>query len=79
MFSGTKFKFDVMEEIVKAAELEARLKVTRKTLHTWSENGQMPKKIRLVKGGRATGWLKSEIDEWLEERLASRDLEGDKK
>ena len=38
-------------------------------------SGQLPPPIRISDGGRAVAWIKSELDEWLAERIAKRDSE----
>jgi prophage regulatory protein len=37
--------------------------------------GRLPQPIRISDGGRAVAWIKSELDEWLAERIAKRDSE----
>ncbi len=36
--------------------------------------GEFPKPIRL--GPNAVGWLETEIDQWIDERVAARDAEA---
>jgi len=68
-----------MDRIIKQDELSDRMGVTRQTLYNWEKNGQMPKRFKLAKDGRAVGWLESEIEDWISERVAARELEGAEK
>lgn len=43
----------------------------RSTIYKFMADEVFPKTIPL--GGRAVGWLESEIEEWMEQRLALRD------
>ncbi|OAJ96186.1 AlpA family transcriptional regulator [Vibrio bivalvicida] len=43
----------------------------RSTIYKFMDEDIFPKTIPL--GGRAVGWLESEIEEWMESRLALRD------
>ena len=44
----------------------------RSTLYLYMKNDQFPKPIKL--GMRSVGWIKEEIDEWLQQRKNSRNL-----
>ncbi|WP_152472389.1 MULTISPECIES: AlpA family transcriptional regulator [unclassified Vibrio] len=43
----------------------------RSTIYKFMDEDIFPKTIPL--GGRAVGWLESEIEEWMESRLSMRD------
>ncbi|NOI78810.1 AlpA family transcriptional regulator [Vibrio coralliilyticus] len=45
--------------------------LARSTIYKFMDEDVFPKTIPL--GGRAVGWLESEIEEWMESRLALRD------
>jgi prophage regulatory protein len=36
-------------------------------------SGELPAPIKITDGGRATAWLRSELEEWLVSRIAKRD------
>lgn len=55
--------------ILRRREVEARCGLSRSTIYLRIARGAFPKPICL--GDRAVGWLESEIDAWLEQRLAS--------
>ncbi|MCX8935520.1 AlpA family transcriptional regulator [Vibrio parahaemolyticus] len=45
--------------------------LARSTIYKFMDEDVFPKTIPL--GGRAVGWLESEIEEWMELRLSMRD------
>lgn len=59
-------------KILRLPEIKARTGLSRSTIYLYIAEGRFPKPIAL--GGRAVGWLDSEIDDWLDQRIkASRD------
>lgn len=56
--------------ILRRKELEARLGLSRSTIYLRISQGTFPAPINL--GGRAVGWLESEIDAWLAAQIANR-------
>jgi len=38
-------------------------------------DGRFPKSISLVPGGNSRAWVESEVQEWIDERIAVRDQE----
>ena len=43
--------------------------LSRSYIYALQARGEFPMPIRLVKGGRATGYLRSEIDDWVKGRI----------
>ena len=60
--------------ILRISEVQARTGLSRSTIYAWSADGRFPAPVRL--GGRAVGWIESEIDAWLRERIAESRGEG---
>lgn len=57
--------------ILRRKQVEARTGLSRSTIYQRIADGSFPKSINL--GGRAVGWLESEIENWLAQRVqASR-------
>ncbi len=54
--------------ILRLPEVLARTGLSRSTVYMRLELGRFPKPISL--GGRAVGWIESEIDAWIRERIA---------
>ena len=57
-------------EIKRRPEVEAKTGLSRSTIYEKMKSGTFPKPVKL--GPRAVGWLESDIDAWLEERIAQR-------
>lgn len=65
------------QQILKLSEVKRITSLSGSTIYRMasSEQASFPKPIKL--GQRSSGWLKSEVDQWLNERIeASRGMEG---
>jgi prophage regulatory protein len=60
-------------EVIRLHELEKLTGRKRSSVYEDMAAGRLPKQIKI--GPRAVGWLRSDIDEWLSERVAERDQE----
>ena len=49
--------------------IKARIGLSRYTFHARMEEGRFPKPVAL--GGRAVGWVESEVDDWLTRQIQS--------
>ena len=58
----------MMARILRTPDVLARIGVSRSTLYEWIARGAFPASIPL--GERARGWLESDVDEWIAERVA---------
>ncbi|WP_376697239.1 helix-turn-helix transcriptional regulator [Wenzhouxiangella sp. EGI_FJ10305] len=59
------------EVILRLPHVKARTGLSRSTIYLRIAEGTFPKPISL--GGRAVGWIESEVDDWLEQQIeASR-------
>jgi prophage regulatory protein len=56
------------KRILKLSEVEARVGLKKTTIYKSVQAGTFPAPIAL--GGKARGWVDSEIDQWIEERIA---------
>ena len=57
---------------LRLPEVIARTGLSRSTIYVRLDEGRFPRPVSL--GGRAVGWIESEVDEWIRERIAaSRD------
>ena len=61
-----------MEEkkILDANDMMLILNTSRASLDRWEKAGKIPKRIYL--GARSVGWVKEEVDAWIEERKKAR-------
>ena len=55
--------------ILRRPQVESRTGLRRSTLYTRISEGTFPRPINL--GARAVGWLASEVDAWVAERVAA--------
>jgi len=59
--------------ILRFGEVRKKTGLCRAHVHALAAQGRFPKPLKLVPGGRASGWLCSEINEWIADRVAARD------
>ena len=55
--------------VIKMKELVGVVGISRSYIYALQARGQFPMPISLVQGGRATGYLRSEIDDWVKGRI----------
>jgi prophage regulatory protein len=60
--------------ILRLRDVEERVGLRRANIYRRAATGTFPKPIRL--GPNASGWIESEIDAWLAERVAARDAQA---
>lgn len=64
------------DRILRWPEVQNRTGLCRSHVHGLAAKGKFPTPIKLG-GGRASGWLESEVTAWIAERVAeSRDHRG---
>ena len=56
--------------ILRRKQVEKRTGLSRSTIYLRIQEGTFPKPLNL--GVRAVGWLESEVDGWLKERVTER-------
>lgn len=61
------------DEILRSPDPERQIGVSRSTLWRWSKEGRFPQRVKLA--GRASGYLRSEVEKWLQNREAERPTE----
>ena len=54
--------------ILRLPEVQRRTGLSRSTIYVRLDQGLFPKPVSL--GARAVGWIESEVDEWIRERIA---------
>lgn len=59
------------DEILRSPDPERLIGVHRTTLWRWERAGHFPKRIKLA--SRASGYLRSEVEKWLQDRAAERE------
>ena len=58
------------QHILRLPTVKAITGLSRSNIYLRMSEGSFPRQVNL--GSRAVGWLASEIDHWIEEKLASR-------
>jgi prophage regulatory protein len=56
--------------ILRRRDVEKRVGLSRSSIYSRVQDGKFPRPVNL--GARAVGWLESEIDNWLAEKVAAR-------
>jgi prophage regulatory protein len=71
MFNAAQGGANMATAILRLPAVKARTGLSRSTIYLRVSEGSFPKPVSL--GGRAVGWVESEIQRWLEQRIeASR-------
>lgn len=60
---------------LRLPEVIARTGLSRSTIYVRLDEGRFPRPVSL--GGRAVGWIESEVDEWMRERIAASRSDGE--
>lgn len=56
--------------ILRMRDLRERLKISSSQVFSLIDRGLLPKPFHLVPGGRAVGWLETDIANWILQRKA---------
>ena len=57
------------EDILRLKQVTAKTGISRATIYKSIKSGTFPKQVNL--GPRSVGWLKSEIQNWIQERISA--------
>lgn len=60
------------KRLLKRPEVREKTSLSDSELYRQIGAGTFPRPIRLTPNGRAVAWLESEVDAWIESRLADR-------
>lgn len=61
-------------QILKLKEVVQKTSLCRATVYQMMAAGTFPKSISL--GPRSVGWIESEVEQWLQDRIDQRDQEN---
>jgi prophage regulatory protein len=56
--------------VLRMKDLPPKVGFQPSTIYELIAHGKFPPPFKIVKGGRASGWLESTIDQWLQARSA---------
>ncbi|RZO86146.1 MAG: AlpA family transcriptional regulator [Oceanococcus sp.] len=57
--------------ILRLPEVRARTGLSRSTIYQRMSKGEFPSPVSL--GDRAVGWVEQEVEQWIADRVSSRD------
>ena len=66
---------EVPTRILRLPDVLARTGLSRSTIYVRVANGTFPKPVPL--GARAVGWIESDVDTWIRERIAASRCEAE--
>jgi prophage regulatory protein len=58
--------------VLRIEEVKAKTGLAKSTIYKYADAGIFPRPISL--GGRAVGWIDSEVHEWLQEKQVDRGM-----
>lgn len=67
MFNNASRGANMVNSILRLPDVKARTGLSRSTIYLRISNDDFPEPISL--GGRAVGWLESEINDWLDAKI----------
>ena len=56
--------------VVRLREVMTRTRLSRSTIYVMMAEGRFPRPVPL--GDRSVGWIESELEDWLRDRIAAR-------
>lgn len=62
---------NMSDNILRINQVIQKTGLSRSVIYEEIKNGRFPKQVKLAK--RSSGWLESEINKWIKERIAERD------
>ena len=74
MTSVIKQKKQGQVRFLRLPDVLARTGLSRSTIYVRLDQGRFPRPVSL--GARAVGWIESEVDEWIRERIAESRSDG---
>ena len=60
----------VLSRILRFPEVNLKTGLCRSHVHQLVSKGQFPSPIKLTPNGRASGWIESEVNAWLDQRIS---------
>jgi len=61
------------EKLLRIKQVQDRTSLSKSYIYQLCSQNQFPKSIQLVAGGSSVAWIESEIQEWIDSRIAARD------
>lgn len=64
---------DQSRKLIRIRTVTELTGLSKSYIYALSEKGLFPKNIQLVPGGTSVAWVESEVEEWIEQRIQSRE------
>ena len=62
------------ERILRRKEVETVTGLGRSVIYELMADGTFPKSVPLLVNGRSVGWIQSEVQQWISERIEARGM-----
>ena len=59
------------QRLIRLSEVMQRVGLSNSHIYALQAKGQFPKPIKLIQGGRASGYIESEIDTYIDDRITA--------
>ena len=74
------YKLELQERnerrLLRMKQVQALTSLSRSYIYHLASIGEFPKSLSVVRNGNSRAWLESEVEHWIDERIAERDQEG---
>ena len=70
-------KLQPKERLLRWKQVQPRVGICRSYAHYLAKAGKFPAPIKLL-GGKATAWVESEVDAWVQKQITDREQATDK-
>lgn len=67
-------KLSPEKTIIRRLDVQAQTGLSKSAIYQLLDAGKFPKQVRIME--RACGWIQSEVDEWVRQRIDDRDRKG---
>jgi prophage regulatory protein len=74
--STPNIKFSSETRFIRVGEVKNLTGLSRSYIYALSADGLFPRSVPLVPGGTSRAWVYSEVQDWLNQRVDARALEG---
>lgn len=65
-----------MDALIPVSKVMELTSLSKSYVYALAAKGKFPRSVALVPGGNRKAWLASEVQEWINQRIAERDLEA---
>lgn len=63
-------------QLLRINDVTALTGLSKSYIHALAAAGRFPKSLSLVPGGTSRAWVYSEVQEWIDQRIAARAMEA---